>query len=72
MAQSIVVGYVRKSRNGKGLKVNVSKEAFERAQTYQTKNGEEYVALVINLEKLMDLISGERDFVTLNQIINEK
>jgi len=56
-----LMGYVRKSRNGKAIKISVAREAFESAKTYRTKNGDEYVDLVIRLEKLMEVVNGNAE-----------
>ena len=67
--QKKLVGYVRKSKTARELKVNVSKKAIENTQSYKTRDGKEYVSLIIDLEKLMDLIAGERDFVPVEQVV---
>jgi hypothetical protein len=68
MARSVLIGYVRKSRGGSALKVNISAQAFEKAQRYMSKSGEEFVGLVVNLDRLKEVISGEREVTSICQI----
>ncbi len=66
--KSELVGFVRMSRTGGAIKVSVSKEAFGNARTYLSQNGEEFVPLVINLNHLESLISGEKEVTSISQI----
>lgn len=68
MVQSELVGYVRKSKNGNALKVNISAEAFERAKRYFSQDGKEYVQLVVSLPKVTEIIDGSRDVTSVCQI----
>ena len=70
--KSTLVGFVRKSKNGRGLRLNISRDTLEGLEGYTSRNGEEYIPLVVNLEKLMDLISEQRDFVTLNHLAEDE
>lgn len=68
MARSVLIGYVRRSKGGNALKVNISAHAFEKAQRYMSKNGEEFVGLVVNLDRLREVITGEREVTSICQI----
>ena len=68
MTKNTLVGFVRKSKNGRGLRLSISRETVADLDGYTSRNGEEYVPLVVSLEKLMDLISEQRDFVTINHL----
>jgi len=68
---SKMIGFVRKTKSGKGLRVNLSKEALDNAETYDTSKGETFISLVINLDGVMELISEEREFITVNQLVEE-
>ena len=70
--KSTLVGFVRKSKNGRGLRLNVSRDTLKGLEGYTSRNGEEYIPLVVHLEKLMDLISEQRDFVTINHLSEEE
>jgi len=58
--QSELVGYLRRSENGQALKMSVSADAFDSAQKYSSKDGKEYVNLVVNLSKAQEVINGDR------------
>lgn len=69
---STLMGYVRRSRNGGALKVSVSRNAFENATRYRTQDGTEYVGMIINLNKLRSLLSGEQEVTAISQILGEE
>ena len=66
---SKLIGFVRKTKSGKGLRLNLSKEALDNAETYETSKGETFISLIVNLDGVLDLISEEREFVTCNQVV---
>lgn len=63
------MGYVRRSNNGGALKVSVSEDAFEKAQRYQTQDGKSYVGMIINLNKLRNLLAGEQEVTNISQLV---
>ncbi len=63
------MGFVRRSRNGGALKVSVNQNAFESAEKYQTSDGTEYVGMIINLNRLRNLLNGEQEVTAINQIV---
>ncbi len=69
MAESQLIGYVRKSNNGGALKFSIDTKAFEDAQRFSTKDGREYVQLIANIPKVREIISGEREVTSMCQII---
>lgn len=71
-ANSTLMGYVRRSRNGGALKVSVSRNAFESAARYRTQDGTEYVGMIINLNKLRSLLSGEQEVAAISQILGDE
>ncbi len=71
MVKSNLMGYVRRSNNGKALKISINKEAFEKAETYTTQDGQEYVSLIIRLDTIYQLIEGKKDVTNVTQILNE-
>ena len=71
MTKSMLVGFARKSKSGKSLKVNVSKDAFESAEGYTNSKGEEFVTMIINMDGLLDLLSEKRDFLPVKNLQSE-
>ncbi len=69
--ESNLVGYVRKSNGGGALKLDVDKKAFDKAQTFESKDGRKFVGLVINLNKVNEIIAGNREVTSLCQIVDE-
>ncbi|MBI5000570.1 MAG: hypothetical protein HZB92_03455 [Euryarchaeota archaeon] len=68
MQKSTLVGYMRKSNGGGALKLSISSEAFQGAQRYASKDGKEYVNLIVNLAKTQEVISGERAVTSVCQL----
>jgi hypothetical protein len=67
MARSEVIGFVRKSKSGNALKINISARAFETAERYTSTSGEEFVSLVANLAMVQAVIDGVKEATTLCQ-----
>jgi hypothetical protein len=65
-----LIGYVRMSRNGKALKVDLIVRNLNYNTAYQGKDGTWYIGGLINLGKLTDLLEGRRGVITLNQVQN--
>jgi len=65
---STLVGYVRKSNAGGALKLSVNASAFSDCKTYVTSDGQAYVPLVISLNSLSKILSGERAVTTISQL----
>ena len=68
MAKFDLVGYVRKSQSGNSLKISLEKDALEKAQTYTSRDGKEYVSLISNISTVKDLIDGGREFTTVSRV----
>ena len=66
-----MIGYVRKSNNGGALRMSIDYEAFESAEKYKTQDGREYVSLVANLDKITEIIEGDREVTSLCQLLGE-
>lgn len=69
MSKSELMGYVRRSNNGKALKISINKEAFNKAESYETQDGQEYVAMIIRLDTIYQLIEGQKDVTNVTQIL---
>ena len=68
--KSNLVGYVRRSNAGGAIKVSINSDAFADCDTYVTSDGQEYVPLVISLNALNKVLSGERVVTTISQIMD--
>ena len=55
---SNLMGFLRKSKAGNALKLAISAEAFQKAETYTTNKGDQFVGLVVSLGKVQDIIAG--------------
>lgn len=69
--KSQLVGYVRKSRNGISLTASIDAEAFDKAKKYQSKDGRNFVSLVMNADKIGQILDGGREVTSLCQIVEE-
>tara|TARA_B110000444_G_scaffold255724_1_gene290622 strand:- start:4108 stop:4392 length:285 start_codon:yes stop_codon:yes gene_type:complete len=65
---NILVGYVRKSNAGGALKISINTAAFSDCSTYVTSDGQAYVPLVMSLNALEKVLSGERAVTTVTQL----
>jgi len=68
MSKGLLVGYARKSKKGKALKIDLGLEAFLTAQRYKGRDGKEYVGLVVNLSALRDVVEGRREVTSICQL----
>jgi hypothetical protein len=62
------VGYLRKSRKGRAVKLDLSLEALLMANRYRGHDGKEYIGLVVNLAKLLELLDNRREVIAVNQL----
>lgn len=69
MVVANLIGFVRKSKNGNALKINISTAAFKNAITYTGLDGREYVQLIVPLNGLKKVITGDREYTTIGQIV---
>jgi hypothetical protein len=70
MVASNLMGFIRKSKSGNALKVNISTAAFKHAVTYSTSNGREYVQLIVPISSLKRVLDGEREYAAVSQLLN--
>lgn len=64
------LGYIRRSRRGKAVKLDISLESFLLAERYTTKDGREWVSMMVSIEKLLDVLEGKTEVAGVNQIGN--
>jgi hypothetical protein len=69
-SRSNLVGYLRRSRNGGALRMSIDAEAFSKAERYTSSDGREFVSLIANVDKVQDILSGEREVTSLCQIVD--
>jgi len=72
MANSKLIGYLRRSNGGGALKISISSEAFATAEKYTTQDGNEYVGLIVNLDKVQQVMQGDREVTGVCQITDEE
>lgn len=68
MVQSVLIGYVRKSKSGNALKLSISATAFDSAERNLSQDGSEYVHLIVHLAKIAEILDGTRDVTSICQI----
>jgi hypothetical protein len=64
------MGYVRRSRRGRALKLDISLEAFLLADRYTARDGNEWVGMTVSIGKLLDVLEGRIEVAGVNQIKN--
>ena len=53
------IGYLRRSKRGKALKLDINLEAFLLADRFVTKDGKEWVNMVVSIDKVLDVLEGK-------------
>lgn len=71
VVESRLMGFVRRSRNGGAIKLSIAQDAFDDAKRYKSADGTEYVGMIINLNKLRCLLTGEQEVTSVSQIWEE-
>ncbi|MBA3045980.1 MAG: hypothetical protein FP824_07185 [Euryarchaeota archaeon] len=69
--ESKLVGYMRKSNNGESLKMSLDVEALEDVERYETKDGREYISLIANLNRVEEIIEGDREVTSICYLVDE-
>ena len=67
-ANSMLVGFVRKSNAGRAVKLSINTSSFQDCATYVTSDGQTYVQLVISLNALTGIIDGNRAVTSINHL----
>jgi hypothetical protein len=70
MVKTELMGFVRRTKSGKGLRLSISADAFSKAERYTTQDGTEFVPMFINLSRIYQLIEGEKEVTNVTQITN--
>jgi hypothetical protein len=63
-----LLGFVRKTKDGKALRIAISVEAFNKAERYISRDGTEFVPMIISLSRLYQLLEGEKEVTNVSQI----
>ena len=67
--ESRLVGYARKSKEGGAIKISIDVEAFSESEKTLTDDGREFVSLVMNADKIQEIINGDREVTSVCQIV---
>ena len=66
---AVFVGYARMSRKGGALKISLKKDALNKCNTYDDKNDEEFIPLVIPIKHLQQVIDGKKEVTGINHLL---
>jgi hypothetical protein len=64
-----LVGYVRVSRDGETVVMNISVKQFLQAERYTSRDGEEYVSLRAGADRIKKVMGGEKELTALIQVL---
>ena len=64
-ATSRLVGYVRLSRSKGSTYLSIDKKSFDECGAYHSVDGREFIKLVVNTDKLQEIISGGREVASV-------
>jgi hypothetical protein len=68
VSESVLLGYARKSKAGGAIRLSIDRKAFMKAEKYTANDGRVFVPVIINVDKLNQIISGEREVTSVCQI----
>lgn len=68
MTESRLIGFVRLSKKGGALKIQIEKKSFNGCETYESADGKEWVQLIINLDKVRMMMLGEKEVTAINHL----
>lgn len=69
--KSVLVGYARKSKAGGALRLSIDVEAFQNAVKVEAKDGKNFVNLIVNADKVSQILEGEREVTSICQLIDD-
>ena len=69
-SNSEFAGFVRPTKSGNGIRVNLRTEDLERVPTYDSKRGGEMMSLFINKHHLEEVMAGDREFCSISFFTN--
>lgn len=59
-AQSLLLGYARRSKAGGALKLSIDLEQIQNVAPYTTSDGKQWAPLIININSIGEVMSGNR------------
>jgi len=62
------LGFLRRSRRGRALKLDIDPEAFLMADRYVRKDGNEWVNMVVSVENVLGVLEGTTETVGISQL----
>ena len=68
MTKTELMGFVRRTKSGKGLRISISADAFNKAERYTTKDGTEFVPMFIRLASIYQILEGEKEVTAVSQL----
>jgi hypothetical protein len=60
-----LVGYIRKTKSGGALRLSIDVAAFDEVKRYQSKDGRDFVSLIVNADKAGQILAGEREVTSV-------
>ena len=65
--KSYLVGYACKSKLGGAIQLSVDVEEFKKTPPQKSSDGREFVRMVVNADKIREILNGEREvtFITV-------
>ena len=67
-ANSMLVGFLRKSNAGRAIKLSINTSSFQDCATFVTSDGQSYVQLIVSLNALTGVIDGSRAVTSISQL----
>ena len=64
-------GWVRKSKSGGAITVSINMTEMEKIEGYTSKDGNKYVQLIVNLNRINGVISGASEVTGISHMSSE-
>jgi hypothetical protein len=68
---NVLVGFARLSDSKKGVKINLSVEVLGKCSRYVSKDGGEYIGLVISAGKMRGILDGSAEVTSVSHFPKE-
>jgi len=65
MEKSMLVGYLRKSKNGMSITISIDMKALKEIGNFYSNNGKDFITLISNTNKVEEVINGDRQVVSV-------
>lgn len=70
--EHLLMGYIRKTKSGKALIINISEKSLKEAIAYIGKDGEYYISMVSGLKGVARVANGKQDCTSIVQMQKER